>query len=104
MDRSVSGVSWEVSTLFKTGEGKMRRKMKKPLAFLMAVLMMLSLMGVQVLAENVQPAAMRVFDTCKNPKSLQTAEMRSFFVKFTLFICCTVLYFYVLCDIMRYET
>lgn len=73
MDRSVSGVSWEVSTLFKTGEGKMRRKMKKPLAFLMAVLMMLSLMGVQVLAENVQPAAMQSSESTE--PAAETTEM-----------------------------
>ena len=32
----------------------MRRKLRRHFAFLMAVLMMLSLMGVQVLAEGVQ--------------------------------------------------
>lgn len=34
----------------------MRRKLRKPLAFLMAVLMMLSVMGVQVLAEDTGPS------------------------------------------------
>lgn len=34
----------------------MRRKLRKPLAFLMAVLMMLSMMGVQVLAEDTGPS------------------------------------------------
>lgn len=34
----------------------MRKKLRKPLAFLMAVLMMLSVMGVQVLAEDTGPS------------------------------------------------
>ena len=37
----------------------MRRKLRRHLAFLMAVLMMLSLMGVQVLAEGVQVEAVQ---------------------------------------------
>ena len=35
----------------------------------------------------------RVFDTCSTPKSLQAAEMRYFFVKFSQIICCVVLCF-----------
>lgn len=37
----------------------MRRKLRRHFAFLMAVLMMLSLMGVQVLAEGVQVEAVQ---------------------------------------------
>lgn len=51
----------------------MRRKMKKPLAFLMAVLMMLSVMGVQVLAENVQPAVMQSSESTE--PATETTEM-----------------------------
>lgn len=46
----------------------------------------------------------RVFDTCSTLNSLQTAEMRCFFVKFYHFICCTGLYLFWNYAIIRYET
>ena len=42
---------------------------------------------------GLQMEDIRVFDTCSILKSLQAAEMRLFFVKFSLIICCVVLCF-----------
>lgn len=53
---------------------------------------------------EVKPYPIRVFDTCSTLNSLQTAEMRCFFVKFYHFICCTGLYLFWNYAIIRYET
>ena len=54
----------------------MRRKMRKPLAFLMAVLMMLSLMGVQVLAEDAQTAAEQSITAADTAEGTSESEVQ----------------------------
>ena len=46
----------EAVTETKNGECKMRKRVKKPLALLMALLMMLTMFGSQVFAESTAPA------------------------------------------------